>query len=123
MTPRTHIAAIYLVAFIVALAVTYAVMRVQAGALFAPGQSGPAGLRLFMAPLAGVAGFALVYGLLRGRALRGMFWLLALGALLALWCATFLLISAGVPVLNALGLPVLVLMPAGLAAAIRAEGV
>lgn len=122
MSRRTHIALIYLLACLAALGTAYAVMRLQAGAVFAPGQSGPSGLRLLAAPVAGVAAFALVFGIGRGRALRGGFWLLAAVILLMMWAAAYLLTGAGIGPVTALGLVVLVTLLAGLALALRGEG-
>jgi hypothetical protein len=122
MPRRAHIALVYLLAYLAALGTAYAVMRLQAGAAFAPGQTGPSGLRLLAAPVAGVAAFALVYGIGRGRALRGGFWVLAAVVLLAMWGAAYLLIGAGMGPVAALGLVVLVTLPAGLALALRVEG-
>jgi hypothetical protein len=121
MPRRAHIALIYLLAYLAALGTAYAVMRLQAGVAFAPGQTGPSGLRLLAAPVGGVAAFALVYGIGRGRALRGGFWVLAAVVLLAMWGAAYLLIGAGMGPVAALGLVVLVTLPAGLALAFRGE--
>jgi len=68
MTRRDHIALVYLLAYVAGVGTTFGVMRVQAGA-----GPIPPGLWLLAAPMAGLAAFAMVHGLGRGRALRVVF--------------------------------------------------
>lgn len=117
MTRRHHIALVYLLAYVAGVGTAFAAMRVQAGA-----GPVPPGLWLLAAPMAGLAAFATVFGLGRGRALRAAFWTFALLGLAALWLLAFLLIRLGVAPVPVLGLIVIALLPGGMALALRGGG-
>jgi len=117
MTRRDHIALVYLLAYVAGVGTTFGVMRVQAGA-----GPIPPGLWLLAAPMAGLAAFAMVHGLGRGRALRVVFWTFSLLGLAALWLLAFLLIRLGMAPVPVLGLVVIALLPAGMALALRDGG-
>ncbi|HKL70630.1 hypothetical protein [Salibaculum sp.] len=117
MTRRDHIALVYLLAYVAGVGTAFGVMRVQAGA-----GPIPPGLWLLAAPMAGMAAFAMVHGLGRGRALRVVFWTFSLLGLAALWLLAFLLIRLGMAPVPVLGLVVIALLPAGMALALRDGG-
>ncbi|MDR9427060.1 MAG: hypothetical protein RI538_04050 [Salibaculum sp.] len=117
MSRRAHIALVYLLAYVAGVGTAFAVMRVQAGA--GPMPPGP---WLLAAPVAGLAAFATVFGLGRGRALRAVFWTLALLGLAALWLLAVLLIRLGVAPVPVLGIIVIALLPSGMALALRDGG-
>ncbi|QYX55550.1 hypothetical protein K1T73_10610 [Roseovarius sp. SCSIO 43702] len=66
-----------LMAYAVALGVAWFVQVKTVGALFAPGPQGEVWPTVVMAPLAGLAVFALIFGLLVGTMPRWRYWVFA----------------------------------------------
>lgn len=113
MSRALHIGLVYTLAFAGGLGTAYAVARLELGALM---QGGGAALR-WLPPLAGVAAFALIYGIGRGRALRLAGWAAAAALVgLAQW-VFFALIGVN-RMQAAYSLPVVVVFALGLALAL-----
>ena len=104
----------YIAAFLCGLGGAYVVLRLGAEAMFASS----AGLGFLIStvfpPLAGMALFALVYGLVNGRPLKGRFWGGGLALVIGIYGLAGLLLTSGVATLGVVvGIMVLALFASG----------
>ncbi len=104
----------YIAAFLCGLGGAYVVLRIGAEAMF--GNSAGLGFLIstVFPPLAGLSLFALVYGLAKGRPLRGKFWSGSIALVAGAYLLGGLLLTSGVASLGAVaGIMVLAIFVGG----------
>lgn len=115
MAGRTPTVLGYIVVFLAALGVAYIVARMQVGNLFDPGRTGSPLFLVLFPPLAAIATFALLFGIVVRRPMGLRFWLTAPVLVATAMALVYALIGASLPIPLAFGIATVVLFGAGLA--------